>query len=139
MFLLKNLMVAALVMGMRIVRPAGGDVEVIAEAIARTDATPYEATMLAAIAWREGGFNLGIIGDGGRAYGTGQLHNAPRSVLTNADQAARRALYVLRYSLAHCPSAHLAAYAGAPCGSRTAKAISRDREYIRQQMFGGAL
>lgn len=136
MFLIKNLMVVALVAGMRIVRPEGGDVEEIAEGIAQTDADVYEATMLAAIAWREGGFNLGIIGDGGRAFGTWQLHNVPRSVLADAGKAARRALFVLRYSIAHCKEAPLAAYAGAPCGSKVADRISRDREFIRQKMFG---
>lgn len=114
-----------------------GDVRALAEAIAASDATWEEATWLAAIAYRESSFRLGAIGDHGRSLCAYQLQGAPRRVLTDAGLCTRIALHSLRASARLCPSAPLAAYAGARCGSRVAGRITRDRNALRRRMFGG--
>lgn len=129
-------MAAILAMAMLVLVPGGRDVVALARAIERSGATWDEATWLAAIGYREGSYRLGIVGDHGRARCTYQLHNAPVAVLTDADACTRIALSRLRDSARLCPSEPLAAYAGAPCGSRVAGRISRDRDALRRRMFG---
>lgn len=130
-------MLAILLVAMFRMVPGGRDVEAIARAIVDAGATWTEATWLAAVGYREGSYQLGIVGDQGRALCTFQLHNAPREVLTDAGRCARIALRRLRHSMTACPSAPLAEYAGAPCASRVAGRISRDRDALRRRMFGG--
>lgn len=115
----------------------GGDVRALAEAIAASDATWDEATLLAAIAYRESSYRLRAVGDHGRSLCAYQLQGAPREVLTDAALCTRIALHSLRASARLCPSTPLAAYAGAPCGSLVAGRISRDRDALRRRMFGG--
>jgi hypothetical protein len=112
-----------------------GDVPALAHAIATSGATWDEATMLVAIAFREGSNRLGVVGDNGRALCVFQLHHAPREVLTNAGACTRIALHSLRASVRLCPASPLAAYAGAPCGSAVAGRISRDRDRVRRRAF----
>lgn len=115
---------------------AHGDVRALAVAIAESDATWEEATWLAAIAWRESSYRLGAIGDHGRSLCAYQLQGAPRAVLADAGLCTRLALRSLRASARACPSMPLAGYAGAPCGSRVAGRITRDRDALRRRMFG---
>lgn len=129
-----NLDTAILIMAMRLLAPTS-DVPALAAAIIASGATWDEATMLVAIAYREGSNRLGVIGDNGAARCVFQLHNAPREALTDAGVCTRIALHHLRASTRLCPSSPLAAYAGAPCGSRTAERISRDRDRLRRRVF----
>lgn len=125
---------AIIAMAMRLLAPTS-DVPALAEAIVSSGANWDEATMLVAIAYREGSNRLNVIGDHGRALGVLQLHNAPREVLTDAKLAVRIGLDRLRASTRLCPVTPLAAYAGAPCGSDTAQRISGDRDRLRRRVF----
>lgn len=129
-----NIDVAILTLAMRLLAPTA-DVPVLAEAIVSSGATWDEATMLVAIAYREGSNRLGVVGDQGRAMCVYQLHHAPREALTDAGVCTRIALHSLRASARLCPAQPLAAYAGAPCGSETAGRISRDRDRLRHRVF----
>lgn len=129
-----SLDVAILTLAMRLLAPTA-DVPVLAEAIVSSGATWDEATMLVAIAYREGSNRLGVVGDNGRALCVFQLHHAPRAVLTDAGACTRIALHSLRASSRLCPATPLAAYAGAPCGSETAQRISSDRDRLRRRVF----
>lgn len=131
------MMAAILAAAMMILVPGGRDVVALARAIAESGATWEEATWLAAVGYREGSYRLGVVGDQGRARCVYQLHNAPVAVLTDARLCTRIALERFRYSARACPSAPLAAYAGARCGSQVAGRISRDRDALRRRMFGG--
>lgn len=86
-------------------------------------------------------FALGlvVVGDQGRARCVMQLHAAPRAVLTDARICVRIGLARLRASAALCPDAPLAAYAGAPCGSRRAAWLSRDRWRVGSRAIGQVL
>ena len=123
-------------MAMRSLAPTG-DVDALAAAIAAEAHTWDEVTWAVGVAFRESSNRLGVVGDQGRALCTFQLHNAPRAVLTDAGRCTRIALRRLRHSMAACPSAPLAEYAGAPCASKVAGRISRDRDALRRRMFGG--
>lgn len=103
------------------------DVDALAAATATEARTWGEVTFVIGMAYREGSNRLGVVGDQGRALCTMQLHHAPRAVLTDARLCIRIGLERLRASRALCPSAPLAAYAGARCGSEHADRISRDR------------
>lgn len=129
-----NLDTAILMMAMRLLAPTA-DVPVLAEAIVSSGATWDEATMLVAIAYREGSNRLNVVGDHGRASCVLQLHHAPREVLTDAKLCVRIGLDRLRASSRLCPATPLAAYAGAPCGSETAQRISSDRDRLRRRVF----
>ncbi len=129
-----NLDTAILMMAMRLLAPTS-DVPALAEAIVASGATWDEATMLVAIAYREGSNRLNVVGDHGRALSAFQLHHAPRAVLTDANLAVRIGLDRLRASARLCPATPLAAYAGAPCGSETAARISSDRDRLRRRVF----
>ncbi len=129
---------AILAMMMRYLAPSA-DVPALAEAIVASGATWDEATMLVGIAFREGSNRLRIIGDQGRARCTYQVHHAPVGVLTDAGLCTRLALHHLRASARLCPSAPLAAYAGAPCSSAVAGRISRDRRRVADRALAAVL
>ncbi len=112
---------------MRTLSPHAPDIPALADAIVGEGATWEEAVLMVAVAYREGSFQLGVVGDQGRALCTYQLHAAPRAVLTDARLCTRIALHRLRDARRLCPAQPLAAYAGARCGTPLAARISYDR------------
>lgn len=115
------------------------DTDALAAAIMAEAHTWDEATLAAAVVFREASNRLNIVGDRGRALCAMQLHHAPREVLTDARLCVRIGLQRLRASAELCPSQPLAAYAGAPCGSAVAGRISRDRDAVRRRAIAAVL
>lgn len=115
------------------------DTDALAAAIMAEARTWDEATLAAAVVFREASNRLYIVGDQGRALCAMQLHHAPLAVLTDARLCVRIGLQRLRASAALCPAQPLAAYAGARCGSAVAGRISRDRDRVRRRALGRVL
>lgn len=122
-------------LAMRSLVPHGGDVPVLARALVDSGANQDEIEWLSAMAFREGSFRLGVIGDNGKALCVYQLHRAPIAVLTDADLCTKIALKRFRDSRKLCPAQPLAAYAGARCGSELADRISKDRRRVADRMY----
>lgn len=111
----------------------------IATALFFTDATPHEARILQSIAAHESGFRRDVatcrvLGDGGRAYGVGQIH--PRSAAEAkcaCDITCAPALMLARVRESVAACAHLPAperlslYTSGSCGNRGGRAASRLR------------
>lgn len=119
--------IAIVLLLMRALHPYAPDAPALAAAIVEEGATWEEAHLMVAIAYREGSFRLGVVGDQGHALCTYQLHGAPRAVLRDARLCTRIALARLRDARRLCPAQPLAAYAGARCGTKLAARISCDR------------
>ena len=115
------------------------DTDALAAAIAAEAQTWDEVTWAVGVTFRESSNRLNILGDQGRARCAMQLHRAPREVLTDARLCVRIGLQRLRASRELCPSAPLAAYAGAPCGSSHADRISRDRWRVGARAIAAVL
>ena len=95
--------------------------------------------LVLAVAFRESGFILGAVGDGGHSYCAMQIHDSnggTRELLTNADACIRKGLSTLRISVRVCPEHPIAWYASGPAGCANARAqrISRDRTSIAQRL-----
>ena len=112
------------------------DTDALAAAIMAEARTWDEATLAAAVVFREASNRLYIVGDQGRALCAMQLHHAPLAVLTDARLCVRIGLQRLRASAALCPAQPLAAYAGERCGSRRAAWLSRDRWRVGSRAIG---
>lgn len=125
---------AILILAMRLLSPSP-DVPALAQAIVASGATWDEATWLVAIGFRESSYRLNAVGDYGRSRCAYQLQGAPAGVLTDVGACTRIALHSLRASTRLCPAQPLAAYAGAPCGSKIAGRITRDRDRLRRRVF----
>lgn len=91
------------------------DARAIASEIARVAVDSHEAAIMVVVAWRESAFRSNAVGDGGLARCAYQLHNAPRSVLTDLRQCTELAAERIRASAAKCRSAPLAAFASGTC------------------------
>jgi hypothetical protein len=91
------------------------DARAIADEIARVSVDTHEAAIMVVVAWRESAFRAGAVGDGGLARCAYQLHNAPRSVLTDLRECTELAAERIRASEVACPSAPLAAFASGTC------------------------
>lgn len=126
-----NLDAVLLATFMRALHPYAHDIPALASALAAEAVatnTPFPIALLAvSVGYHEGSYQLGIVGDKGRARCVYQLHQAPEAVLKDARLCTRIALARLRHSVEHCPATPLAEYAGAPCGSAVADRISRHR------------
>lgn len=131
--------------------PATGDALVarleLGQAVADVGATRYEASWLAAIAFRESSFRADAVGDHGSSFGAWQIH-LPRGArtregFTGADlledvhASAREALRQLRASLHVCKalpeSERLSLYARGSCASERGRKLSRDRWWVREK------
>lgn len=128
----------------------GRDHQVLASAIARVvsserpifrddDDKRKTSALVIAVAYRESGFVLGAVGDGGHSFCAMQIHDSSggsRALLEDADACIRKGLAMLRISVRACPEHPIAWYASGPRGCENARAqrISRDRTSIAQRL-----
>jgi hypothetical protein len=106
------------------------EIDAVAEELplfAGPDGVAQTVRLLTAIAYREGGLQLGIVGDGGRSVCTMQILNGPRSLLTDARACVRAGHAILARSVAICPAHPVAVYARGRCDSIQGRRISADR------------
>jgi len=98
------------------------------------------AALMVAVSYRESGFDIGAVGDGGHSFGAFQNHDSSggtKALLGDADAQARKALAMLRISLRSCPEHPIAWYAGGPrgCASPHAQRVSADRVAVAKRVF----
>lgn len=83
------------------------------------------AALLVVMAARESGYQLGAVGDGGRAKGPWQVHSgtAPKTWL----EAAENYIPLVKRSMKACPEHPLAVIASGTCTNKAGRAISTSR------------
>lgn len=81
--------------------------------------------LLVVMAARESGYQLGAVGDGGRARGPWQVHtsNAP----TTWREAVDQYIPIVKRSMKACPEHPLAVIASGTCTNKAGRAISASR------------
>lgn len=97
------------------------------------------AALVVAVAFRESSLKLDAVGDHGRSFCAFQIHassGGTKSLLTDGDACARKALEMLRESMRICPAHPIAFYASGPggCDNARAQRISRDRMAIAAKL-----
>jgi len=96
-----------------------------------------DAAVLLTTAFAEARFVHDAIGDGGGALCMFQLHDAPRSVLTDISECTRIGYERLRLSVRMCPSSPLAQYIGG-CSRTSARWQSNLRLEIARHILSEA-
>jgi hypothetical protein len=108
-----------------------GDAKAVAAAISQVATTREDACDLALFAAWEGGNQLHIVGDQGRAFGVWQLHGFPPRVAFDPVQAARAWLQVAAASRTMCralpPEEQLAALVSGSCDRGREQSRHRDQ------------
>lgn len=94
------------------------------------------AMLMAAIAYRESGFNNSAIGDHGKSVCMMQILGGPRSLLTDVRACALAGYRMLRASVLACPAYPVSVYARGTCDSAQGQRISNDRMYIARSLVG---
>lgn len=97
----------------------------------------FDAAVLLTTDYAEARFVHGAIGDGGGALCEFQLHDAPRSVLTDLGECVRTGYDRIKLSIRMCPSAPLAQYIGG-CDRRSARWQSDYRLRIARRILSEA-
>jgi hypothetical protein len=97
----------------------------------------FDAAVLLTTAFAEARFVHDAIGDGGGALCMFQLHEAPRSVLTDVAECTREGYARIRLSIRICPSAPLAQYIGG-CNRTSARWQSSLRLSIARHILAEA-
>lgn len=90
------------------------------------------ASLVIAVAWREGSLRPDIVGDKGDSFCTMQIHKSSGgtpALLQDTDACVRAGMTMLRKSITVCREHPIAWYASGPkgCGNERAQRISRDR------------
>lgn len=84
--------------------------------------------LLVAIAFRESSLTLNVVGDSGRSVCAMQIHNGPKSLLSDPVGCVREGYRILKESIRVDPTNPVAYYARGPrYTSEEARRISRDR------------
>lgn len=91
------------------------------------------SALLVTMAARESGYQLGAVGDGGRAKGPFQVHSdlAPKTWR----EAVDRYLGIVKRSMKACPEHPLAVLASGTCTNKAGKAISASRIAEAKRVF----
>lgn len=89
------------------------------------------SSLIVAIAFRESSFTLNVTGDSGRSVCAMQIHNGPKSLLSDSVGCVREGYRILKESIKVDPSNPVAYYARGPrYTSDEARRISRDRMHL---------
>lgn len=97
----------------------------IASPIFQNDDGRHCASLLVVMAARESGYQLGAVGDGGKAKGPFQVHDAIAPKTWR--EAVDRYLEIVRRSMKACPDHPLAVLASGTCTNKAGRAISATR------------
>ncbi len=120
------------------------------------DSKQKTASLVLAVAFREGSLGLRVIGDCDKHTAKGVCISGPRSFCTmqvhqsmggsdalneDPELCIRAGLRILRSSVRACPSSPVAIYASGPngCGNARAQRISRDRLALAARIHAAAI